>query len=129
MAERGDRLRLALEPLTRRVVGKLVRQNLDGHFAIQPRVARLVHLAHAAGAQGRYAPSGFRQGGSCVVERLYRREGRGLSAFRGQPLSEREIEHASGPVGLGGALIEQEKLLNYQTNRQGIRYKDDRSTS
>jgi len=28
------------------------RQDLDGHVAFEPRIARAIHLAHAAGADG-----------------------------------------------------------------------------
>ena len=43
MVQGGDGARFLLEPLAVRPV-----QNLDGDDAIQPRVARLLHLAHAA---------------------------------------------------------------------------------
>ncbi len=47
-----DRARLALEPLAElRSGGDLRGQRLDGDAAIEPRVAGLVDLAHAAGAQ------------------------------------------------------------------------------
>ena len=51
--KRGDRARLAVEALAqRRVGGELRGQDLDRDRAIEPRVARLVDLAHAAGADG-----------------------------------------------------------------------------
>jgi len=54
MAQRGNDARLALEALAElRIVGGVRRQNLDCDPPIEPRVARLVHLAHAAGADRR----------------------------------------------------------------------------
>src|SRR6185312_11476956 len=50
MVERADGLRFALEALARQRAGGLGKE-LDGHVAVQPRVARLEHLAHAARAQ------------------------------------------------------------------------------
>ena len=53
MAERGDRLRLALEPLAAlRVTRELAREHLDRDVAREPRVPGAVHLAHASGAEG-----------------------------------------------------------------------------
>src|SRR5687767_6289229 len=52
MTERGEDLRLALE--ARQAVGierERVRDDLERHVAVQPRVARPVNLAHAAGAE------------------------------------------------------------------------------
>jgi hypothetical protein len=52
MTERGDRARVALEPLAPAgIVRKPFGQHLDGHSAIEPRVPRLVHFAHAAGSK------------------------------------------------------------------------------
>src|SRR6185503_17121758 len=45
VVQRRDRARLALEALVERTVN-----GLDGDDAIEPRVARLPHFAHAAGA-------------------------------------------------------------------------------
>jgi hypothetical protein len=42
MVERRDRARLTLEPVAEGDCG-----NLDGDIAVQPRVRRTVHLAHA----------------------------------------------------------------------------------
>ena len=54
VAESGQRLGLALEPLFQRGGGGNVRwEDFDRDGAIQPRVARLVDLAHPAGAQWR----------------------------------------------------------------------------
>ena len=56
-----DRLRLALEALAQlRIGGERARENLDRDGAVEARVARLVDLAHAAGAEQRddsYGPS------------------------------------------------------------------------
>ena len=52
MAERGDRLRLALEAEAElRVAGEVRRQHLDRDGAVEARVARAVDLAHAARAE------------------------------------------------------------------------------
>ena len=54
MIQRRERLRFALE--TRQaigIVGERVRQNLDRDLASQLRVARAIHLAHAAGTEYR----------------------------------------------------------------------------
>src|SRR3990170_6696086 len=49
MVKRRDRPGLALEPLARlRTHGQMRRQDLDRHVALQTRVARKVHFAHAA---------------------------------------------------------------------------------
>ena len=49
--KRGDGSRLALEARAELRVGReLRRQHLDRDHAIEPRVARLVDLAHPAGA-------------------------------------------------------------------------------
>ncbi len=54
MRERGDGARLALEARVRRCVGgEPFRKNLDRHFAVQPRVARPVNLAHPSRADQR----------------------------------------------------------------------------
>ena len=51
--QRGDRARLGLEPPPHLGIGRDVRRHhLDGDVAIEPRVARAIHLAHAAGADG-----------------------------------------------------------------------------
>ena len=52
MLKRGDGARFALEPLTEiGVGGERSGQDLDGDEAIEPDVAGLVDLAHAAGSQ------------------------------------------------------------------------------
>jgi hypothetical protein len=52
VVEQRERLCLALEaPQALLVVGELLRQHLDGHLALEPRVAGAVDLAHAAGAE------------------------------------------------------------------------------
>ena len=52
--ERSDGLRLPLEASTPIRVGRdRVGQDFDRHIAAEPRVARPVHLAHSAGAEGR----------------------------------------------------------------------------
>lgn len=54
MVELRDGLGLALEPKPElRVLRELRRQNLDGHAAVEPRVASLPHLTHAARANAR----------------------------------------------------------------------------
>ena len=51
--EGGDGARLALEALAELAArGEMLRQDLDGDLAVEPRVARAIHLAHAAGADG-----------------------------------------------------------------------------
>ena len=51
MVEGGDRAGFALEALAPLLVaGQLFRQDFDGNQAIEPGVARLIDLAHAAGA-------------------------------------------------------------------------------
>ena len=51
MGQRGDRPRLGLEPPPHLGIGGDVRRHdLDRDVAIEPRVARAIHLAHAAGA-------------------------------------------------------------------------------
>ena len=52
MRERSDSLGFSLEPVTElRVIGDQRRENLDRDGAIEADVARLVHLAHAAGTE------------------------------------------------------------------------------
>lgn len=54
MRQGGDRLGFALEPLERiAVLRQMVGQHLEGHVAIEPRVARAIDLAHAPGAKQR----------------------------------------------------------------------------
>ena len=54
MVQPGDGLRFALEALLHfEVLGKVRREHLDGHRAVQPGIGRLVYLAHAAGADRR----------------------------------------------------------------------------
>src|SRR5580658_4365275 len=48
MIQRGNRTGLALETLA-----EFLCRNLDGDFSAKPRVTSQVHLAHAAGANGR----------------------------------------------------------------------------
>jgi hypothetical protein len=49
----GDGLRLTLEPgAAIRVGAQLGGQHFDGHTAVEPRVLRLVDLAHPARADG-----------------------------------------------------------------------------
>jgi hypothetical protein len=51
MAEAGQRLRLAFEPLLPlRVGGNILGQDLDGDGAVKPCISRLVDLSHAARA-------------------------------------------------------------------------------
>ena len=53
MIELRDRAGFAVEPLAElRIGGERLREDLDGDRAIEPRVARLVDLAHPAGAEG-----------------------------------------------------------------------------
>ena len=53
MVQRGERLRLALEPGDPvRIGGERVGQDLDGDVAIEPRVTRPIDFAHPAGAKG-----------------------------------------------------------------------------
>src|SRR5262245_13297915 len=52
--QRGDRARLAIEPLTQLSIGgECFGQHLDRDGAIEPRVARAVNLPHAAAANQR----------------------------------------------------------------------------
>ena len=52
--ERRDRLGLALETSEPAgVVGSALRQDLDRHLAIEPRVSGAIHLAHATSAERR----------------------------------------------------------------------------
>src|ERR1035437_5323885 len=54
MIEPRHRPRLVLEAPTTRDIGcELLRQHLDGDQPVQPRIARLVHFAHAACADER----------------------------------------------------------------------------
>jgi hypothetical protein len=54
MVERGERLRFTLESGGSFGVGdEQVGQNLDGHVAIEFRIARPVHFSHAAAANER----------------------------------------------------------------------------
>ena len=54
MTQRGDRARFGLKSTSKvGPVGQITRQELDGHRPIQPRIARLVHLAHPARADER----------------------------------------------------------------------------
>ena len=49
MIQRGEQLRFAAKPCHRIVVVKRgIRQDLQGDVAVEPRVARAIHLAHAA---------------------------------------------------------------------------------
>ena len=52
MLERGERLRLAFKPRkTFGIPGNRVRQKLQGHIALEPRIARTVDLSHAPGSE------------------------------------------------------------------------------
>src|SRR5688500_14171872 len=52
MFERRKRLRFALEPReTFGIGGNGFRQELEGDIALEPRIARLVDLSHAAGSE------------------------------------------------------------------------------
>lgn len=52
MRERGDGLCLPLESLQCLGIGvEVARQNLEGHIAVELRVARPIHLAHAPCAE------------------------------------------------------------------------------
>ena len=54
MIQRGEDLRFALEAGEAiGIAGEGIRQNLERDVAIQLRIARAIHLAHAAGAKGR----------------------------------------------------------------------------
>ena len=54
VVDRGERFRLASEAVEPRAIACDVgRQHFDGHIAPQPRIARAIDLAHAAGAQQR----------------------------------------------------------------------------
>jgi len=54
MIQRGRRARLLLEPAHAVCVGREGwRKDFDGHITLKPRIACLVHLAHAAGAERR----------------------------------------------------------------------------
>ena len=53
MIQRGGGLRFLLEPAeTIGIAGHVARKDLDGNRAIEPRVARAVHLAHAPRTDG-----------------------------------------------------------------------------
>ncbi len=53
MRELRDAHRLALEPRESPWIHRQLRgEDLDGHFAIEPRIARAIYLAHAARADG-----------------------------------------------------------------------------
>jgi hypothetical protein len=52
MVQRGQDVRFSFEARhARGFDGEHLRQDLDRDVAVQPRVARTVHLSHAAGAQ------------------------------------------------------------------------------
>ena len=54
MIQRGEQFGFALKPREPiGIVGERVGQNLDRDLALQPRVARAIHLAHAACAEQR----------------------------------------------------------------------------
>ena len=53
MIERREHLRLALEPRDAIGIGREdIGKNLDRDVAVQPRIARAIHLAHATGPDG-----------------------------------------------------------------------------
>src|SRR5271154_6324290 len=55
MIQRGDGLRLLLEaPQSLGIAGESSRQNLNRNVTVEPRVARPIHLAHAARSDCRY---------------------------------------------------------------------------
>jgi hypothetical protein len=55
MVECRDRLRFLLKaPQPFRIAGKSRRQHLDRHLAVEPRIARPVHLTHAARTSQRH---------------------------------------------------------------------------
>jgi len=54
MRKFGNCFGFALQPLLQRSIGgEACRQDLNRHFAIEPRVARSIHFSHAARAQRR----------------------------------------------------------------------------
>jgi hypothetical protein len=54
MIQSGDRPRFAVEALAHvGPTGKVCGQHLDGYDAVEPRVAGLIHLSHAPGADER----------------------------------------------------------------------------
>ena len=54
MVERRDRARLAIEPIAQlRIGGELRGQHFDRDGAIEPRIARAIHLAHPTAAKQR----------------------------------------------------------------------------
>ena len=66
MIQRGEDLRFALEPRHSFTVQReRVGQDLDGDVAIEPRVARLVDLAHATRAERRQDFVGAETGSGC----------------------------------------------------------------
>ena len=83
MRERRDRASLALEPRERLYIRRQVlREHLDGHFAVEPQVAGPVDLAHSSGAEGR-------ENLVSVEERPRReRHAKKLSAISSQPSAE-----------------------------------------
>src|SRR5689334_13074443 len=50
MTQRRSRAGFTLETLSRSLCGKSLGQNFNGYVAMQPGVARPIHLAHPAGA-------------------------------------------------------------------------------
>ena len=80
MIERGEGLRLALEPReTIGIRGERVRQDLDRDLATERRVRRPVHLAHSAVAdrRGDFVDAEARAGGQGQLCREYKgRSGR-----------------------------------------------------
>jgi len=49
-----NRARLLLEAMAElRILGKVVRQDFDGHGALEPRVSGFIDLAHAPSSNGR----------------------------------------------------------------------------
>src|SRR5206468_11928444 len=53
MIQRRERFRLTLKTRqTVRIISAVLGKNLDRDIALQPRVARAIHLAHPAGADG-----------------------------------------------------------------------------
>src|SRR5262249_30135261 len=98
MRELGDRLRLPFEPLPYILApGEMLRQDLDCNRALQPRVPRLVDLAHPSRANGREDLVGSESGAG--------RESHLLLQPRPPVLHDRDR-----PVSVGNESVDQEAL-------------------